>query len=302
MEEDRTRRRLAELGLVAMVLIWGVNFAVVKAAFEVVEPLTFNALRHVLASLFLIPVLLAWPGRTMPRREDVGRVVVLGFLGSFVYQFAFVWGLERTRAGNAALMLALVPVFLLLVGGRNVERGRATLLGVLLSVAGVALVSGGAIRMDGSTTLLGDLLVLGAAAVWAVYTVGAQPLIERYGPVRTTAWTLWVGSLGLVIAGIPSMLRQEWSGVGAAAWGGIVYSGVLSIGLAYLLWYQGVQVLGGARTATFANLPPVVALAAGWLWLGEMLTVPAIAGAAMVLGGVLLVRSASAGLTRPVRS
>ncbi len=292
MEESRARRA-AEIGLTAMVLIWGVNFAVVKWAFEVVDPLTFNALRHALASLVLIPIVRARPGASFPRRADLGRIVVLGLLGNFVYQFAFVFGLERTRAGNAALMLALVPVFLLLVGGRTVDRGRATLLGILLSVAGVALVSGGAIRLEGSGTLVGDLLVLGAAAVWAVYTVGAQPLIERYGAIRTTAWTLWVGSAGLLITGVPSMLQQDWGEVGLGAWGGIVYSGVLSIAIAYLLWYQGVRVLGGARTAVFVNLPPVVALAAGWLWLGERLTTASLVGAAMVLGGVLLVRAGS---------
>src|SRR5690606_16460984 len=128
------------------------------------------------------------------------------------------------------------------------------------------------LRVEGSSTLIGDLIVLGAAAVWAIYTVGAKPLIERYGPIRTTAWTLWVGALGLFIAGLPSLLRQDWTLVTAEAWGGVLYSSVFAIGVAYLLWYRGVQQIGGARTAVFSNLTPVVALIVGALWLEEALT------------------------------
>lgn len=291
--EDRTRRLAAEAGLVAMVVIWGVNFPVVKWAIATVEPLGFNALRHIVASLFMVPVLWRYEGPSRPRREDVGRIIFLGLIGNVVYQMAFVFGIDRTRAGNASLMLALVPVFLLLFGGRRVDRGSASLVGALLSVLGVALVSGSALRLEGTETLAGDLILLGAAAVWALYTIGAQPLIERYGPIRTTAWTLWSGSVILFFAGVPSLLEQDWGTVGPAAWGGVFYSALLSIGLAYLLWYRGVQVLGGARTAVFSNLAPVVALFVGWLWLGEQLTLYALIGAAMVIGGALLVRSRS---------
>jgi drug/metabolite transporter (DMT)-like permease len=137
--------------------------------------------------------------------------------------------------------------------------------------------------------------------VWAVYTLGAQPLIDRFGPIQTTAWTLWAGAVGLTIAGIPALLRQDWAAVGWGAWGGVLFSSLFSIGLAYLLWYRGVQQLGGARTAVFSNLTPVVALLTGAVWLDEQLTWTALAGAAMVISGVLLVRLRGAGPNLAVR-
>jgi multidrug transporter EmrE-like cation transporter len=79
--------------------------------------------------------------------------------------------------------------------------------------------------------------------------------------------------------------------VDATAWAGLLYSAFLSIGLAYLLWYRGVERIGGARTAVFSNVTPVVALITGWLWLGEALTPLGIAGAAMVLAGLMTVAS-----------
>lgn len=279
-----------ELALGAMVLIWGVNFAVVKRTLEAFSPLGFNALRYLIASLFVYAVL-RWQGALrLPRREDVPRILVLGLLGNTVYQMAFIFGLDRTRAGNASLMLALVPILVLLFDVRGERHGAWVWLGSALSVVGVAMVSGSALRMEGATTLVGDLMLVGAAAVWALYTVGARPIIQRYGSVETTAWTLWFGAVGIILVGVPDLLAQDWGRVGTGAWGGLLYSALLSIGLAYLLWYRGVEKLGGARTAIFSNLTPVVALITGAVWLGERLTPLSLLGAALVIGGLVLVR------------
>jgi drug/metabolite transporter (DMT)-like permease len=280
-----------ELSLALMVLIWGVNFAVVKRALEVFDPLGFNALRYLIASLFVFLVLRVRGPIGLPRRRDVPRVLVLGVVGNFIYQMAFILGLNLTRAGNASLMLALVPVFVLVAGLRARQRhGRRAWAGAALSVLGVALVSGSALHLEGVATLVGDLILIGAAAVWTAYTVGSQPLIQRYGSVRTTAWTLWIGAVGLLLAGLPALRAQPWGRVDAVAWGGLLFSSLFSIGLAYLIWYRGVERLGGARTAIFSNLTPVVALLTGALWLGERLTLFSVLGAAMVIGGVMLVR------------
>jgi drug/metabolite transporter (DMT)-like permease len=280
-----------EIGLLGMVLLWGVNFAVAKWAFAVIDPLAFNGLRHVLAAAFMAVVLMIRGGIDLPARSDLGRVVALGIVGNVVYQVAFIFGLDHTRAGNAGLMRALVPIFLLLVGRRGDGAHGLAWIGAILSVFGVALVSGSSLTIEGADTLVGDVVLIGAAAVWAIYTVGAQPLIDRYGPIQTTAWTLWVGSIGLFFIGLPGLLAQDWGDVGAAAWAGILYSSILSIGVAYLLWYWGVQRLGGAHTAIFSNLTPIVALAAGAIWLGEEITRYSLIGAALVIGGVLLVRT-----------
>lgn len=281
-----------EASLAGMVVIWGINFSVVKWALEAFTPLAFNALRYLLASFAVFLVLRARGPVPLPRRQDVGLVLALGVTGNFVYQMAFIFGLDRTRAGNASLMLALVPVFVLLLGlrGGGERHGTSAWIGAGISVVGVALVSGAALRLEGPTTLIGDALMIGAAGIWAVYTIGSRSLIQRYGSVAPTAWTLWTGAAGLFLAGVPDLLRTRWGGIGAAAWGGLLFSSLFSIALAYLIWYRGVERLGGARTAVFSNLTPVVALATGALWLGERLTAASIAGAAMVLGGIMLVR------------
>jgi drug/metabolite transporter (DMT)-like permease len=280
-----------EAALLGMVCIWGLNFAVAKRALETFDPLAFNALRYLLASGFVFLVLRQQGRLVLPPREDWKRIVVLGVLGNAIYQLAFILGLDLSTAGSSSLMLAVMPVFVLALetwsGTRHSSR---SWLGAAGSIVGVALVSGAALRVVGAEALVGNLLMISAAAFWALYTQGSQPLIRRYGAIRTTAWTLWTGATFIFLVGVPSLLRQDWRAIDGLSWGGLFYSAFLSIGLAYLLWYRSVGKLGGSRTAIYSNLTPVVALAAGALWLGEQVTPLSLIGAVLVIGGVMLVR------------
>ncbi|MCL7971306.1 MAG: DMT family transporter [marine benthic group bacterium] len=283
-----------DLAILVLVLIWGANFSVVKYALEQFRPLAFNALRFVLASAVLLAVLR--PSRMTFRLEpgDLRKFVGLGLLGNVVYQLMFIFGVHWTLAGNAALMLATVPIFVslfsTLLGHERIAP--AGWLGVALSVGGIALVVWGGTRavQFGQETVRGDLTMLGAAVAWSAYTVGAAPLVKRYGPLRTTAGTMWIGTVVLVAISLPSLLAQDWAIVSSGAWAGLVFSGALSIALAYLIWYYGVRHLGSSRTAIYSNTVPLVAIVVAWLTLGETPTLLQLVGAASIVGGVLLAK------------
>jgi drug/metabolite transporter (DMT)-like permease len=281
-----------EASLALMVLVWAVNFSVVKRALDAFDPLGFNALRFVLASAFVYVVLRTAGPIRLPSREDLPRLILLGVVGNVLYQLGFVYGLDLTRAGNASVMMALTPLFIALLSWwfGHERPGRRTWIGGACSVVGVGLVSHTALRLDGGATLVGDLILIGAGMTWAAYTVGARPLLRRLGSVSTTAWTMWSGTVVLVLLGLPSLYAQDWGAVDAAAWGGLMFSAFLSIGLSYLIWYRGVERLGNTRTSIYANLTPAVALVVAALWLGERLTLGTALGAALTIGGVMVVR------------
>ena len=134
--------------------------------------------------------------------------------------------------------------------------------------------------------MLGNALMLGAVLAWAYYTVGSRPLVDRHGPVAVTAWTLWIGTVGLIIAGVPDLLSLRFGQVDAITWACVIYAGVLSIGLAYMFYYYGVSQVGNTRTGAYSNLVPVFALLAAWLWLGETPTLFQVIGAGVIIGGV----------------
>lgn len=275
-----------------MVLIWGINFPVAKAALSELSPLAFNALRFPLAALVVLVALSRRGGFVWPARGDRLAVFTLGILGNVFYQQFFIFGLALTRAGTASLLLAATPIMTALlsaaVGHERV--GLRTWLGVLATFAGIALVvtSGDSGEDAADVSLLGDALMIGASMSWAIYTVGSRRYIERYGTVQFTAWTLWTGAIVLCLIGLPAVLRTELGSVSMSAWIGVVYAGALSIGLAYLIWYYGVQRIGNTRTATYSNLVPVVALAAAWIHLGEVPSGGQLLGAGVILAGITL--------------
>ncbi|MFH1763209.1 MAG: EamA family transporter [Gemmatimonadota bacterium] len=284
----------ADLGLLLMALIWGVNFPLIKASLEQLPPLAFNALRFPLAAITVFLILKTKGGISWPERADLPRLIALGLVGNVVYQAFFIFGMDATHAGNASILLATTPVWTLALSTfRGHEKpGLLVWLGILLTLSGMSVVVFGGEMAVGvqSSTFKGDILMVGAAVTWSVYSVGSRGMIQKYGSLPVTAWTLWVGAFGLVILGLPSLVRAPLDQASPLAWFGVAYAGILAIGLAYVLWYRGVQRIGNSRTAAYSNLTPLVALAVAWAWLGEIPRPLQIAGAAVVLGGLSLAR------------
>lgn len=290
------RDRRADLAIAVVVLIWGANFSVVKAALADFHPLAFNSLRFVLASVLLaIPLAARGPGVPFARRDWL-PLLGLGVLGNTLYQVLFIYGIDWTLAGNASLMLSTVPAFaaLLSVWMGHERVGAGAWAGILASFVGIALVVWGGARAVafGASTVRGDLAMLGAAVGWSVYTVGSSPLVRRYGALRVTATTMWIGTVGLLLLSVPSLGAQDWGAVRPAAWVGLAYSGALAIALAYALWYFSVGRVGSSRTAIYSNAIPIVAIGVAWPALGEVPTLLQLAGAAAILGGITLARLA----------
>lgn len=287
-------RAATDLGLVLMALIWGVNFPLIKATLAEVSPLAFNALRFPLAALTVLLILKATGGILRPEKKDWPRLVALGILGNVVYQGFFIFGLNATFAGNASILLATTPAWTLALSTiRGHERpGLMVWLGILATLLGMFLVIlGGELALGlRSSALKGDLLIIGAAVTWSFFTVGSRGMVLKYGSLPVTAWTLFVGTMGLVVLGFPSLLRTPLAQTSSLAWFTVGYSGILAIGLAYILWYTGVQRIGNSRTAAYSNLTPVVALAVAWIWLKEEPEPLQILGAAVVLTGLTLAR------------
>jgi drug/metabolite transporter (DMT)-like permease len=281
-------------GLLAlMTLIWGINYIVIKAAFKVFSPLSFNAVRFSLAALSIGAF--AWAkGARRPSARQVLRLFVLGVLGNTVYQLSYIEGMARTRAGNAALIMAAVPVLTAVSShllGHEHLRWR-DLFGLALSTAGIAiLVLGSGATVALGVSPAGDLLMLVAVVCWTAYTLLSKPLVDTLGPTVTTAWTMCLGAIPLLVICTPAALAQRWSAVTPAAWLGAIFSSLGSLVLAYLIWYRGVSRLGATRTAFYSNFSPVITLLAAWPLLGEIPNVWQILGATGIFGSLALIRS-----------
>jgi drug/metabolite transporter (DMT)-like permease len=283
---------LTDLSLVGMALIWGVNFSVVKFGTTLVDPLAYNGFRVALAAVVLGVIALI--GRVpWPPRRTMLALVGLGVLGNGIYQFFFVEGIARTSASDTALVVAASPAFIALIGrARGVERiSTKGVIGIFLSIAGIALVVLGSARaISGGSSLLGDLLVLCGSLSWAVYTVLLKPHTERVSGFQLSALTMIGGAVPLLIVAWPAMVAAKWSAVPFAGWAAAFYSGVFALVIAYFFWYRGVRVIGPTRTAMYTNLQPLIAVLVAWMVLGESPTPWQGVGAASIMSGLLLTR------------
>jgi drug/metabolite transporter (DMT)-like permease len=276
-----------------MATIWGVNFSVVKYGTKLVEPLAYNGVRLALAAILLAAIVLI--GRLeLPSRRDCLSLLALGVLGNAIYQFFFVLGIARTRASDAALVIAATPAMIAIIGRiRGTERvqGRG-IAGIALSIGGMGLVVlGTASGASGDSSLMGDLLVLVGSLCWAIYTVMLKPFTARIGGIQLSALTMIGGAVPLFAVALPAIGRTHWAAFPALGWAAIAYSGIGALVIAYLFWYRGVRVLGPTRTSMYSNLQPVIAMIVAWAMLGEIPTAWQVVGAASIMGGLLLTRA-----------
>jgi drug/metabolite transporter (DMT)-like permease len=289
-----------DLMMLLAITIWGINFTAVKVALQSMEPLAFNAVRFTLATLVTFVVLAGQARSTgqpeltrVPPRRDFLLIALISFLGNSVYQVLFILGMARTSPGNASLIMATAPIWVAILGFLlRIERiNRLMFGGILLSFAGIVLlVTGGGNVALGSANVVGDLLILCCAVLWAIYTVASKPLLTRLSPLGMTAWSMLAGTIPLVLFAIPDLQKQDWSAVEPIAWASLFYSAVLSVAVGYVIWYASVQRVGNARTAIYSNLTPVVAILFAWATLGTTLAPVQLLGGAIVLVGLVVTR------------
>ena len=284
-------RRLAELGVLGAVAIWSANFVVVKAAIDVFGPLTFTSTRYVIASATLF-LLVRWRlGAVRPPTRVALMLMGLGVLGFGGYQVLWTLGLKQITAGDSALIIAVAPVLtVLLAGVMGMDRLSAPkLVGALTAFAGVAMVvaAGQEVSMSAS---LGALLTLGAAVLWAVYTIAATRMLSRVDPLQATAWAVFGGTLLLLPLGAAEVLTSPPPALTLAAVAGLVYSGALAAGTANVLVFNAIRLVGPSRVTVSQFLVPAGAVLLGAVFLSETVGLAQILGGAVIVLGVWLTR------------
>lgn len=294
-----------DLLLLLMVVIWGANYSVAKRAFEEIPAPAFNGLRVAIASLVFLTLIgvARRRGRQStglsrvfytphpPTARDRWNLLWVGIVGHFLYQWTFISGLARTSPSNGALIIGATPVVVAMLSSTlKIERvTRVHWIGALVSVVGLYFVVRSGSQIQGAT-LQGDLLILFAAACWAIYTVGSGQLMARHSPLYVTGMTMAIGGLPYAALMLPDVLKVDWTQVSAWAIVAVVASSLLALCLSYLIWYAAVQRIGSARTSMYSNLVPIAAIAVAAVWLREPLPSIKLVGAALVVTGVFLTR------------
>ena len=282
--------------LLIVYVVWGSTYLAIRVGVETMPPLMMAAARQLVAGLIMFPLALRhWRktplARRWPSRREWLGCAIAGIL-LLVANGVVGVGEKTVPSGLAALLVATVPLWLLGIdaGLNHARMGLAPLAGLLLGLAGVALLSGLG-GGTGKSSVVGVLIILGAAAAWALGTIMARRATIPSSPALASGMELLAGGAALLVL---SAATGEFSSlhlgeVSARSWLALGYLILFGSIVAFSAYGIAVRTLPTATVATYAYVNPVIAVLLGALILNERLTPATIAGGVLIVGAVVLV-------------
>jgi drug/metabolite transporter (DMT)-like permease len=287
-----SRHRWSLAATIATMVVWGLNFPFVKHVLDQIGVGAFLFIRFAALPLLGLALLaIVFRGRlarTWPRREDLPRFVLCALVGHTVHIAAVMSGMHLSTAFSSSLVLMSGPLFtLILLAALGAERlGAQQVAGTLIACAGIGLFLSDKFSGGLAHAGYGDLLLILAALCFSLYTVLAQPLTKRYGPLIVLSYTLLFSAPPILLLNYGSFIQIETAKLTPLVWLGMFWALVMSSFLGWLTWGWVNAVRGVGRSAPFNYLMPPIAGFSAWLTLGEHFTWLKLLGAAVTMAGV----------------
>jgi len=299
VKQDATRAEgshtLLYLLIAAMVLFWSANYIIGKIALRELPPLLAGGLRVAMAGVFMLPVYASQRGgATSWSRRDLPMLVYLGVFGVTLNQLFFMIGLSQTSVAHSALLIAMTPIFVLLIAA-IAKQERITLrkaAGMLIAFGGVGILNllpvTGPRPPCSQPTVVGDVFIFLAAATFALFTVIGKTVSLRLSGVTVNTFSYLTGAVALAPIAIWQGRDFAFARVSAAGWMSLVYMALFSSVICYMIYYYALGHISASRVAAFSYLQPVIATLMAAAVLRERVTLPLIAGGAVIFAGVFL--------------
>jgi drug/metabolite transporter (DMT)-like permease len=285
------RPDIADVMLLATVLIWSLNFTVTKYVLNHgFKPLAYGGARFGTAAILFAGLTYAKERSFAMRRRDVAYLAGAAVIGITLNQVTFIYGTKLTTAATVALIFGMVPILTALfahAAGIEQLHGRFWI-ATAVSFAGVVLVAVGATGGIGGH-LFGYALDLGGAATWSAYSVAIAPLMRRYTASRISFYGLAFGVLPILVIGTPQLTSQDYS-FPPLVWLACAFAVIGPLFVTNLLWFNSIDRVGPSRAAIYTNLQPFFGAIFALLILSESFTRLQIVGGFLIAVGILLSR------------
>lgn len=281
------------LTLVLTMLFWGGTFIAGRILADTVPPAEAAFMRFALAAAALAFLTRLIDGRlTLPPRNQIAGLVMLGLTGVFCYNMCFFTGLKYIEAGRASLIIALNPMAIT-IGAVLLYGERLSVLqysGLVISLLGALLVIS-----NGNPSLLftggfgfGEAAILGCVVAWASYSLIGRSILKTMTPLSAVFYSALFGSLMLLIVVLLSGSIPDPAAYSLADWLSLSFLGIFGTALGFSLYYRAIRTIGAARSGVFINLVPLFSILLAWLLLEETLKWSVIGGGIILLCGVYL--------------
>jgi drug/metabolite transporter (DMT)-like permease len=281
------------LVFLALGAAWGSSYLFIKIGIETLTPFTLVAGRLAIGAAVLA-VVMRVARQSLPRqRAAYGHMVVVALLGIVIPFSLITWGEQTIDSGLAAVLNGTVPLFAIVLAAIVLADEPITvnrLGGLVIGFVGVVLLTGPALADGFGGSLPGQLMLLGASVSYAAAGVYARRTV-RGMPALTSAF-LEVGFAFVITLALAAAFGAPWAtSVDAGTILSVAWLGLIGSGLAFLAFFFLLDRWGATRTSLVAYLLPVVGIVLGVLVLREVVTVPMLAGTALVIGGIALANS-----------
>lgn len=248
-------------------------------------------LRAFIASMFYI-IFLKIRGTKLLKIElkDLPLFILLGILNVPINQFLFFNSLKYTSPPNVALAYALTPAFVMVIAFFLLKEriSFANTIGIFIAIFGTVLVLFEKGIILQSEAFYGNILALLASLAWAFYTIIGKKFVNKYGAVYTTAVAMLFGLIIFVPVFFISGGEFIFSSLSSYDWMQIIYLGIVTSGIAYILWYLALKKLESSKVAVFNNLQPILTTIMSIIVFGTQLTLLFVLGGLLTIFGVIL--------------
>ncbi len=292
-------RTTALLTLAFAILTWGISPVFVRSLALATGPADSIVIRMCSVALICFPILVFTGWRI--DRADIGKLVLTGSVGMFGYFLGTIFGFARVSAGIGGIIISTQPmVIALMAAALGTEKLSASVLfGMAISFAGSLFLFGGDAGAAQSTSdlVIGGLMIFACGIAWAIYVIFSKPLVEKYGTLKITAWSLFLcAPPALVFAS-----SSTWGAIvnmRAENWQALFFLSVIATFIALIAWNFASGHLHSSTMGASLYLVPVLAVAAGWLVLSEKVTVTALIAGFLILAGVAIAEFGKSFLSR----
>jgi drug/metabolite transporter (DMT)-like permease len=308
---DFSNRKLAITNLLMLTVsvLWGLAWPVGRLlATDLLEfPFTVMFLRY----SFAVPILFAWmwvkEGNVIPKVADYRVLFIMAFTSVFLYQIGYMYGMQKTAASDASLVIGFNPIFvaILSVFALSHKLTNQSLSGMALSFTGILLIFLASPNIDIplKERLIGNSLIMFGAFAYAIYIIVMRIYVleSKENQLSSLSLIAWVSLVGWILF-IPftiweSPWERSWS---HDEWLLIGYLGILSTALSYVFFAIGVEVIGANRASSFVNVVPIFGILSSWLWINEKLGWIQLVSFGLIYFGVRMVNTQPPeGLAKP---
>jgi drug/metabolite transporter (DMT)-like permease len=269
--------------------LWGTSFPAIKIGLQYTDPYTFVFLRFLFASLTMLVVMFLTKNFSFNFNKK-RLILLLGITNGTAYLLQYL-GMVSAFASKSSLFVNLSVVWVALLSPIVLKEriGRKKLAGVIASLLGIILVT---TNLDfgslGLGEVVGDLLVIGAGILWAVFIVYNKPLVtESKNMIQSMTWLLIFTMLPLlpvVPFSAENFLSLTWE-----AWVAIIYTALFCWVAPYYLWIKGLKNISPVTSAVILLNEIIVAVAISTVFLGEVMTAVSAVGAIFIILAILAV-------------